>query len=121
MFAVEVAFVAREYDECVVQLLLAFERFENVGDTIFHRSEHPQSIPNSLIVRDCLRTEWREIGNLAEKGWFAFGRFSVVRPMRKLGVSVKVLVALCRDELAPARIGHAAVCILNQVRMDGFV
>ena len=41
--------------------------------------------------------------------------------MRNLGVSVKVLVALSRNELAPAWIGYAAVCILNQIRMHSFM
>ena len=41
--------------------------------------------------------------------------------MHKLGISVKVLVALSRNELAPGWVGHAAVCILNQVGMHGFV
>jgi len=41
--------------------------------------------------------------------------------MRNLGISVKVLVAVSRDELAPVWIGHAAVCVLNQIGMHSFV
>ena len=59
MFAVKVAFVARENDECIVQLLLVFECVENVGNTTFHRSEHPQPIANGFVVSNCFRTKRR--------------------------------------------------------------
>src|SRR5262245_59559220 len=41
--------------------------------------------------------------------------------MRKPGVGVNSLVALSRNEFAPTRIRYAAVCVLNQIRMHGFM
>ena len=57
------------------------------------------------------------MADLAQQGRFAFGRFGVIRPMWNLGVSIKVLVALSRNKLVPGWVGHAAVCVLNQVGM----
>ncbi len=123
MLPIEVAVVAREHDDRVVELAELLERPHQPAEALVHAQEHLLAGTDVGIAGARGGTERRQPGNPTEQGGLPHGRLEGVRAPRHDDIRVPATIARGGDEPRGLRRerGDAAVVTLHDVRVQRLV